>query len=45
VEQNVEASMEAADFVYVMHEGSIKASGTPQEIKNSAEIRQAYLGV
>jgi branched-chain amino acid transport system ATP-binding protein len=45
VEQNAEASMEAADFVYVMHEGSIKASGTPQEIKNSAEIRQAYLGV
>ncbi len=45
VEQNAEASMAAADFVYVMHEGTIKASGTPQEIKASSEIREAYLGV
>jgi ABC-type branched-subunit amino acid transport system ATPase component len=31
--------------VYIMHEGMIKADGTPQEIKGSSEIREAYLGI
>jgi branched-chain amino acid transport system ATP-binding protein len=45
VEQNAEATLEAADFVYVMHEGKIKASGTPAEIQASREIREAFLGI
>ena len=45
VEQNVAASLGAADYVYVMHEGSIKAEGTPDEIKGSDEIKEAYLGM
>ena len=45
VEQNVEASLDAADYVYIMHEGTIKAEGKPDEIKGSSEIRQAYLGI
>ncbi len=45
IEQNSDAGLEAADFVYVMHEGIIKAQGTPDEIKGSAEIREAYLGI
>ena len=45
VEQNAEASIGAADYVYVMHEGTIKAEGTPAEIKRSADIREAYLGI
>ena len=45
VEQNVDASLNAADYVYVMHEGIIKAEGTPEEIKGSADIREAYLGI
>jgi branched-chain amino acid transport system ATP-binding protein len=45
VEQNVEASLNAADYVYVMHEGTIKAAGNPEEIKGSTEIREAYLGI
>lgn len=45
VEQNAAASLEAADYVYVMHEGSIKAEGTPEEIKGSDEIKEAYLGM
>ncbi|MFP3927317.1 MAG: ABC transporter ATP-binding protein [Desulfobacteraceae bacterium] len=45
IEQNAEASLNAADYVYVMHEGMIKAEGTPKEIKGSAEIREAYLGI
>lgn len=44
VEQNVEVSLDLADFVYVMHEGSIKASGTPEDIRKSEEIKKAYLG-
>lgn len=45
VEQNAEASLDAADFVYIMHEGRIKAQGTPEVIKGSSEIREAYLGI
>ncbi|MEJ2098603.1 MAG: ABC transporter ATP-binding protein [Desulfobacterales bacterium] len=45
VEQNADASLNAADFVYVMHEGVIKAKGTPEEIKGSSDIREAYLGI
>ncbi|HEX15837.1 MAG: branched-chain amino acid ABC transporter ATP-binding protein [Deltaproteobacteria bacterium] len=45
VEQNVEASLEASDYVYIMHEGLIKAEGTAQEIKEAHDIREAYLGV
>ena len=45
IEQNADASLNAADYVYIMHEGGIKAEGTPAEIKGSPEIREAYLGV
>jgi branched-chain amino acid transport system ATP-binding protein len=45
VEQNAAASLDAADYVYVMHEGGIKAEGTPDEIKGSDEIKEAYLGM
>jgi|TARA_B100000959_G_scaffold226012_1_gene240377 branched-chain amino acid transport system ATP-binding protein len=45
VEQNASASLDAADYVYIMHEGLIKAEGKPEEIKGSPEIREAYLGM
>lgn len=45
IEQNADASLNAADYVYIMHEGQIKAEGSPQEIKESSEIREAYLGI
>lgn len=45
IEQNADASLNAADYVYIMHEGQIKAEGSSEEIKGSAEIREAYLGV
>lgn len=45
VEQNADASLNAADYVYIMHEGVIKAQGTPAEIKESADIREAFLGI
>jgi branched-chain amino acid transport system ATP-binding protein len=45
VEQNAAASLDAADHVYVIHEGRIKAEGSPEDIKGSPEIREAYLGI
>lgn len=45
VEQNASISLDAADYVYVMHEGVIKAEGTPEAIKASHEICEAYLGI
>lgn len=45
VEQNASISLDAADYVYVMHEGVIKAEGTPEAIKASHEVREAYLGI
>lgn len=45
VEQNTAVSLDAADHVYIMHEGQIKAEGTPDKIKDSLEIRKAYLGL
>lgn len=45
VEQNAAVSLGKADYVYVMHEGLIKAEGTPAQIKASDEIREAYLGI
>jgi branched-chain amino acid transport system ATP-binding protein len=45
VEQNAEASLDAASYVYIMQGGQIKAQGTAEEIKGSSEIREAYLGI
>jgi branched-chain amino acid transport system ATP-binding protein len=45
VEQNAEASLKAADYVYIMHEGTIKVDGPAAEIAESAKIREAYLGI
>jgi branched-chain amino acid transport system ATP-binding protein len=45
VEQNADASLNAADYVYILHEGVIKAKGTSEEIKRLPDIREAYLGI
>jgi len=45
VEQNVGLSLEIADRAYVMENGSIRFSGTAQELLASDSLRQAYLGV
>lgn len=45
VEQNADAALNASDYVYIMHEGTIKAEGNPEEIRNSKDIREAYLGI
>ena len=45
VEQNADASLNAANYVYIMQGGQIKVQGTADEIKGSSDIREAYLGI
>lgn len=45
IEQNADAALNAADYVYIMHEGLIKAEGKPEEIQGSSDIKEAYLGI
>lgn len=45
VEQSVEVSLSLSDYVYILHEGRIKAEGNAEEIKESRDIREAYLGI
>ncbi|HMN70288.1 MAG TPA: ABC transporter ATP-binding protein [Rhodoblastus sp.] len=44
VEQMVERALEIANHVYVMRSGRVIGSGVPDEIKESALLRKAYLG-
>jgi ABC-type branched-subunit amino acid transport system ATPase component len=41
----VDASLGSADYVYVMHEGAIRAEGDPEHISRAREIRETYLGL
>jgi len=45
VEQNVGQSLDIADRAYVMENGTIRFSGTSQQLLASDALRQAYLGV
>ncbi len=45
VEQNVFASLEISDYVYVLNEGMIVYQGTAEEVKESEEVKKAYLGL
>jgi branched-chain amino acid transport system ATP-binding protein len=44
VEQSVRQSLRLADFVYVLENGRIVRSGTPDEIEADEAIQKAYLG-
>lgn len=44
VEHRVDLLMEIADFVYVLHNGVLLASGTPSEIINDPRVTKAYIG-
>ena len=45
VEQNVGQSLAIADRAYVLENGSMRFSGTPQQLLASDELRRAYLGL
>ena len=44
VEHDMDAVFRVADCITVMVNGAVIASGTPQAVRNSAEVRTAYLG-
>ena len=45
VEQNVRAALLVADRAYVLNTGRLELSGTAQELRESASIEEAYLGL
>jgi len=45
VEQNVQKSMEIADYAYVLEHGHIAGAGVPAELLRQPHIQQAYLGI
>ena len=45
VEQRLTECLEVADRAYVMRTGRVLMSGTAAEIRDSVELRQAYLGL
>jgi branched-chain amino acid transport system ATP-binding protein len=44
VEQNVHRALELCDRAYVMRTGRIAAEGSPDELRHTTHIEQAYLG-
>ena len=44
VEHDMEVVFSLANKITVLHRGAVIADGTPQAIKNDAEVQRAYLG-
>jgi len=44
VEHKMKVIMEVSDKITVLHYGRLLAQGTPDEIRNNAEVRRVYLG-
>lgn len=44
IEHDMDAVFAIADRITVMHNGEVLESGTPEAIRNSPEVREAYLG-
>ena len=44
VEHDMEAVFALADRITVLVYGRVIASGAPEEIRNNAQVREAYLG-
>lgn len=45
VEQNVNLSLQIADYAFVLENGSIALEGTSEELLNNDYLRKAYLGI
>jgi branched-chain amino acid transport system ATP-binding protein len=44
-DQNVKSVMSIADYVYVLENGRVAMSGTPDELAKKEEMKEFYLGV
>jgi ABC-type branched-subunit amino acid transport system ATPase component len=45
VEQNVNAALQIADYVYILVQGEVRFDGTPAELAEEEEIMDLYLGI
>lgn len=45
IEHNIRVISDICEEIFVMDEGRIIANGTPNDIRNDANVRRAYLGV
>ena len=45
VEQNVQQVLQVCDRAYLLEAGTIRAGGTAAELRESAHVRKAYIGV
>lgn len=45
VEQNLNMALSVADVVYILSKGQVVFAGTPEELKQNAEIKSQYLGM
>ena len=45
VEQDAVLAMEVADTIYVLEDGKIEMSGTPEELAKEPRIKKVYLGI
>ena len=43
-DHNVRETLEVIDRAYIIHEGSVLMSGTPEQIVDDVEVRRVYLG-
>ena len=45
VEQNLSMALSVADVVYILSKGQVVFEGTPEELKQNAEVKSQYLGM
>ena len=43
-EHDMKVVFSLAEIIYVLHQGVLLAKGTPQEIRDNDEVKEAYLG-
>lgn len=43
-DHNVRETLEIVDRAYILHDGTVLMSGTPQEVVQDKQVRQVYLG-
>ncbi len=44
IEHDMEMVMGLSDTITVLHQGTVLATGTPQQIRNNPKVQEAYLG-
>ncbi len=43
-DHNVRETLEIVDRAYILHDGTVLMSGTPEDVVQNQQVRQVYLG-